>query len=89
MTTKSERTEIEILKVRMGNMEEQNQKDHNAILSVSTRVEKKLDEFIRNADGKYASKDRVSLLERVVYGMVGVIIITVLYAVLKNIGINF
>jgi t-SNARE complex subunit (syntaxin) len=45
-------------------------------------------EFIAAADKKYASKDRLTRVEKVVYGAVGVILVSVLYLLLKEAGIK-
>jgi len=43
------------------------------------RIEKKLDKFIECADSKYANK----LTERIVYGLVGLILIAVIGTIIK------
>ena len=47
-------------------------------------VNERLDDFIDCADKKYASK----LTERIVFGMVSVIILAVLYYILSHVGIT-
>jgi t-SNARE complex subunit (syntaxin) len=43
--------------------------------------------FIDSADRKYASKERLSRVERIVFGAVGFILTAVLYLILKSAGI--
>lgn len=47
------------------------------------RIENKLDKFIECADSKYASK----LTERIVYGLAGVMLLAVIYALLRMVGL--
>jgi hypothetical protein len=48
-----------------------------------TRIEKKLDDFIECADGKYASKTT----ERIVYALIGIVCAAVVYGLLHQIGL--
>ena len=48
------------------------------------RLELKIDEFIKGSDGKFASK----LTEKIVYGLVGAVALSVLYFILKSVGIK-
>lgn len=43
------------------------------------RIEKKLDKFIECADNKYANK----VVEKIVYGLVGIILTAVIVAIIK------
>lgn len=47
-------------------------------------IEKKMDDFIESADKKYASKN----VEKVVYGMIGIVLASVLYYLLEHLGIK-
>lgn len=40
-------------------------------------IKKMLNDFICSADNKYASKDKVSFLEKIIYGTVGVVLTAV------------
>lgn len=48
------------------------------------RIEVLLNGFIKSADRKFASK----LTEKIVYGMAGIILTSVLYIILKSVGIK-
>lgn len=64
----------------MAKLEEQMKGVNGKMDAMST----KLDQFIESADEKYATK----LTEVIVYGMVGIILISVLYLLLRSIGIE-
>lgn len=51
-----------------------NDKDHKIIMA-------KVDKFIESADSKYASK----LTEKVMWGLIGLIVTAVIVAILKNV----
>ena len=47
------------------------------------KLEASLADFIKCADSKYASK----LTERIVYGLAGVMLLAVIYAILRTVGL--
>ena len=53
---------------------EENKEDHEKIFE-------KVDAFIKAADTKYATKERVTRIEKIVYGAVGVVLTAFLSAV--------
>ena len=49
---------------------------------VKLAIKEGIEEALENCDKRYASKDRLGMVEKVVYGMVGAILLSVLGAVL-------
>lgn len=67
-----------VLEERMNNFTEQNTKDHERIFEQVLMVKTSVEQWIEDADRKYASK----LTEKIVYGMIGVILTSLLVALL-------
>ena len=58
--------------------------NHKEVKECIGELEVRIDDFIKGADKKFASK----LTEKIVYGMVGIIIVSVLYFILRRAGIE-
>ena len=72
------------IKRQVSDLKEANSEDHQDIKDCIGGLEVKINEFIKGADKRYASK----LSERIVYTMVGAVSLAVLYFILKRVGIE-
>lgn len=48
----------------------------------------KMDKFIASADAKYVSTSRFWPVEKAVYGLMGAVLLSVLYLILASVGIH-
>jgi hypothetical protein len=69
--TKSDETEIELLKQEMKLVNEQNKIDHSAIMEAVKGLKEDLCSFKDNADRKYASREELVSLRKIVWFIVG------------------
>jgi hypothetical protein len=83
MATKVE-LQVATLKTEFEEVRKQNVIDHRAILSALDDLKADFCSFKDNADKKYASK----MVEKIVYAMIGIIVVSVLYLILKGVGIS-
>ena len=72
------------LGTKVSDLKEANSEDHQDIKDCIGGLEVKTNEFIKGADKRYASK----LSERIVYTMVGAVLLAVLYFILRKAGIE-
>lgn len=71
-----------VLEERMNNMIRENSEAHSAILAQVTEMNIKFDEICEKFDKKYVTQDRFGPVEKVVYGLVALILTGVITAIL-------
>jgi len=76
----SQETQIEVIKEQM----KMNTQEHQEIKKMICDLRADLKAWVKEADKKFASK----LTEKIVYGMIGAIVLSVLYYILKQVGIR-
>jgi hypothetical protein len=69
-------TKPDVLEERMNNLIEQNSKDHKEILS-------RIDSLVGQLEGNYIPKARFEPIEKIVYGLVGLLLTAFGVAVIK------
>ena len=76
----SQETQIEVIKEQM----KMNTQEHQEIKKMICDLRADFKTWVDEADKKFASK----LTEKIVYGMIGAIVLSVLYYILKQVGIE-
>jgi len=72
-----------VLEERINNMLEQNSKEHALMRADDKLLMEKVDEVCNKLEKQFVSKDRFGPVEKIVYGLVGLILSGVIIAVLS------